>query len=256
MNSEICDALMSAGAGETRARETAKSVAQYGRDIGELRTSLADIKTSLRVIQWMFGSTLAFVVALTWRAFRQPMPEGGFSLVDAQADRGTRLRQVVDPADPRRQRRFCAVLLALFVAVSAPQAAHAEETRGTAEEAQVMVANAIAHYDEMGAEAAIATFNDAPAPRFRDRDLYIFVLDSTGMTLAHGVDQSLVGVNVTGVKDVDGKRFGVEMVESATSQGVWVSYKWSNPVTGAAERKSSWVVRHDDHIFGVGIYEP
>ena len=70
MNSEVYDALVSAGADEAKAREAAKSVAQYDRDISDIRTSLADIKASLRVIQWMFGFTLAFVVALTWRAFQ------------------------------------------------------------------------------------------------------------------------------------------------------------------------------------------
>lgn len=84
MNSEVYDALVSAGADETKAREAAVSVAQYDQDLGDIRTSLADMKTSLadvkvnvaeikgslRVMQWMFGFTLAFVVALTWRAFQ------------------------------------------------------------------------------------------------------------------------------------------------------------------------------------------
>ena len=70
MNSEVYDALLSAGADETKAREAAKSVAQYDNDIGEIKTSLADIKASLRIIRWMSGFTLAFVVALTWQAFR------------------------------------------------------------------------------------------------------------------------------------------------------------------------------------------
>ena len=70
MNSEVYDALIDAGADESKAREAAKSVAQYDTDISDIRPSLADIKASLRIIQWMFGFTLAFVVALTWRAFQ------------------------------------------------------------------------------------------------------------------------------------------------------------------------------------------
>ena len=70
MNSEVYDALINAGADETKAREAAKSVAQYNTDIGHIKTSLADIKASLRVIQWMFGFTPAFVVALTWPVFQ------------------------------------------------------------------------------------------------------------------------------------------------------------------------------------------
>ena len=70
MNSEVYDALLSAGADEVKAREAAKSVAQHDSEIGEIKASLSDIKASLRIIQWMFGFTLAFVVALTWRVFQ------------------------------------------------------------------------------------------------------------------------------------------------------------------------------------------
>ena len=69
-NRKLHDALLSAGADEAKAREAAKSVARYDSDIGDIKTGLADIKASLRIIQWMFGFTLAFVVALTWQAFR------------------------------------------------------------------------------------------------------------------------------------------------------------------------------------------
>ena len=70
MNSEVYDALVSAGADEAKAREAAKSVAQYDSDIGHIKTSLTDIKASVPIIQWMFGFTLAFVVPLAWRVFQ------------------------------------------------------------------------------------------------------------------------------------------------------------------------------------------
>ena len=63
MNCEVYDALIEAGADETKARESAKSVAQYDTDI-------AEIKASLLVLKWMAGFILAFVVALTWRTFQ------------------------------------------------------------------------------------------------------------------------------------------------------------------------------------------
>ena len=67
-----------------------------------------------------------------------------------------------------------AVLVAVLVlALAAPAAAG--DNRGSAEEVQDMVARAIAYYDEMGDEAAVARFNADPAPEFLDRDLYIFV---------------------------------------------------------------------------------
>ena len=63
MNSEVYDALIDAGADETKAREAAKSVAQDDTDI-------AEIKASLLVLKWMSGFILAFVVALAWRVFQ------------------------------------------------------------------------------------------------------------------------------------------------------------------------------------------
>ena len=60
---ELYDALIDAGADESKAREAAKSVARHDTDITE-------IKASLLLLKWMVGFTLAFVVALTWRVFQ------------------------------------------------------------------------------------------------------------------------------------------------------------------------------------------
>ena len=62
MNSEVYAALIDAGASDDKAREAAESVARYDSDI-------AEIKASLLLLKWMVGFTLAFVVALAWRAF-------------------------------------------------------------------------------------------------------------------------------------------------------------------------------------------
>ena len=63
MNSAIHDALVSAGADETRAREAAKSAARYDPDSAEM-------KASPLWVEWMAGITPAFVGALAWRVFR------------------------------------------------------------------------------------------------------------------------------------------------------------------------------------------
>ena len=139
---------------------------------------------------------------------------------------------------------------ALFLTVSAS----ADDDRGTAEEARDMVARAIALYDTVGATEALVKFNTAPSPEFRKGDLYIFVYDPGGMLVAHGVDQSPVGTSYEDIVDETGKKPGIEMWERADGNGVWVDYRWPNPVTGAVEDKSSWVVRHDGYVFGAGIY--
>ncbi len=62
MNSEVYDALLSAGSDEVKAREAAKSVAQYDGDI-------AEIKASMLLVKWMLGFNLAFTIAMIWRVF-------------------------------------------------------------------------------------------------------------------------------------------------------------------------------------------
>ncbi len=134
--------------------------------------------------------------------------------------------------------------------------AQADDHQGTAEEAQAMVAEAIYYFDEVGEEKALAKFNNDPAPMFLDGDLYIFVWNVGGEIVAHAVNQSLVGQNGRDIEDVDGKKFGEEMLEVAGMDGAWVDYKWEDPTTGKVEPKSSWVVYHDGFIFGVGTYKP
>jgi cytochrome c len=130
----------------------------------------------------------------------------------------------------------------------------ADETRGTAEEAQALVAKAIAAYDAKGA----AAFADMMPPNeeFRDRDLYIFVIGPDNRTVAHGRDPGRVGNDISNLADSTGKPFGKEIIETADEQGVWVDYMFRDPLTEQDQQKSSWIVRHDGYIFGCGIYKP
>ncbi|MDE0174396.1 MAG: cache domain-containing protein [Defluviicoccus sp.] len=150
--------------------------------------------------------------------------------------------------------RLRGLAVALLLTFAVPAAAG--ENRGTAEEARDLVACAIAYYDEMGASAAFAKFNHDPAPEFLDRDLYIFVGGRDEGMVAHAVDPSLLGVKYSSFVDADGTRFGEEMREAVTPDGIRVDYKFRNPATGEIERKSSLAVLHDGYIFGVGIYKP
>jgi signal transduction histidine kinase len=43
-------------------------------------------------------------------------------------------------------------------------------------------------------------------------------------------------------------------MDQATEDGVWVDYKWFDPVTRDVMPKTSWVVLHDGYIFGAGVY--
>ena len=130
----------------------------------------------------------------------------------------------------------------------------ADETRGTAEEAQALVAKAIAAYDAKGT----AAFADMmpPSTEFRDRDLYIFVTGPDNIIVVNGQEASLVGFDLAKTVDSKGKAFGKEMIEKANEQGAWIDYVWRDPLTEKDVQKSSWIVRHDGYIFGCGIYKP
>jgi len=144
---------------------------------------------------------------------------------------------------------ICGALLLVLV-----NAALADEMRGTADEAQAMVAKAIAAYDAQGT-AAFAAMNP-PSTEFRDRDLYVFVIGPDNSVVVNGQDASRLGSDLAQVVDSTGKAFGQEMIEKANEQGVWVDYVWRDPLTGKDDQKSSWIVRHDGYIFGCGIYTP
>lgn len=144
--------------------------------------------------------------------------------------------------------RTCAASLVVLIGT-----AMADGARGTAQEAQAMVARAIADYDARGT-AAFAAMNP-PSMEFRDRDLYIFVIGPDNRNVVHGLDPSRIGTDAAQTVDSTGKAFGREIIEKANEQGTWIDYVWRDPLTGKEFQKTSWIVRHDGYIFGCGVYK-
>ena len=62
MLGKLYDALRAAGVPEDKAREAAEEVATFEKDFPE-------IKSDVRVLKWITGTTLAGVLALVIRAF-------------------------------------------------------------------------------------------------------------------------------------------------------------------------------------------
>jgi signal transduction histidine kinase len=91
--------------------------------------------------------------------------------------------------------------------------------------------------------------------RFIDRDLYLLVIDLESCRfVAHGNNPRTLGQG-PGSRDVDGKRFVLEMRDLARKQGQgWVEYKWAHPVTNEVLTKSTYVQRVGDVVIGCGIY--
>lgn len=146
-------------------------------------------------------------------------------------------------------------LLGVILAVAGMGAAWAAD-KGTPDEAVAMVKKAVALIKAKGRDAALAEFNN-PKGAFVDKDLYIFVLDKDGVTLANGVNQRLVGKNVMQLKDADGRFFIKNFLELGDSKGKgWApEYKWSNATTQAMETKQSYVEKVDNLYVGCGVYK-
>ncbi|KJY88474.1 chemotaxis protein [Vibrio neptunius] len=74
-----------------------------------------------------------------------------------------------------------------------------------------------------------------------DGDNYIFVGDADGVQLASGV-LSLLGKNILGLKDSEGKFFVQELYQVAHSGGGFVDYSWKNPDSEALDPKTSYAL--------------
>jgi len=139
-------------------------------------------------------------------------------------------------------------------ATEAPAAAETAPALATFEEASAMLELAVAHYEEVGREQALADFTSGEAP-FVDRDLYVFCYGPDRTISAHGVDATLVGVNFDELRDVDGKAFGTEIWDVGSRPGGGsVAYQWLNPVDGTVEPKISAVRKVGEDVCGVGAY--
>ena len=120
-----------------------------------------------------------------------------------------------------------------------------------AELAQDMVADAIARYREVGT----AVFEEITAgPGYASGEVYVYVVGPDGTNLAHAVNPDLVGQDLSDLQDSAGVFVTRGILDTATPEGAWTVYRFTNPVTGQEEPKHSWVVSHNGLVFGSGYY--
>jgi len=127
--------------------------------------------------------------------------------------------------------------------------------QGTAPEAEAMVKKAVAQIKSAGPEKAYDEITNGKS--FKDRDLYVIVYDLNGKNLAHGANPKLVGKDLIGLKDPDGKPIIKMFSDLAKEKGKgWVEgYKFMNPVTQKMEGKAMYLERVGDTLVGCGIYK-
>lgn len=94
-------------------------------------------------------------------------------------------------------------------------------------------------------------------PDYVQGSLYVDMRDiKTGIVLAHPINPSIVGKDLTDVPDADGKKYRREIIELAAQKGKgWVDYKYKNPITNKIEQKTTYILRVGDVVLEAGIYK-
>lgn len=95
--------------------------------------------------------------------------------------------------------------------------------RATIDEAEALLKKAVAFFKEETKDkdaekikTTLAEFSNKSG-KFIDRDLYIYVIDMTGKMLAHGGNPKMVGGDLSGMKDADGKPLIQNIINAAKS---------------------------------------
>jgi len=140
--------------------------------------------------------------------------------------------------------------------IAAPPEARAD-LRGSDVErrAAALLDRAVAHVEAKGA-AGTADFNRGPT--FIDRDLYVYALRTDGTFLASGGDSAgLIGQNVLGETDLNGRPFFRDIIDQARGFGSGrVEYRWFNPADSRGRPKVALFRRVGDIIVAAGYYPP
>ena len=127
---------------------------------------------------------------------------------------------------------------------------------GTREEAVAMVKRVQEKFQREGAERTFAAVT-AQQKAFRDRDLYVYIMNFDCVIQAHAARQELLGKSLWDFRDQDGIYPARNTVDVAKTKGSgWTDYRWTNPKTGQVEAKSTYVEKlGDGYAVGVGIYK-
>ena len=120
-----------------------------------------------------------------------------------------------------------------------------------------LVDNAVDLIHDKG-EEAFDVLRDK-AGQFLFKDAYVFVLNDSGLVLAHPATPQLEGQNLYDLQDVNGKLFVREMIDLIkTNESGWVEYMWPKPGAEEPSQKSSYIKKaklaEETLVVGSGIY--
>ena len=136
-----------------------------------------------------------------------------------------------------------------------PEPTHVLTTAVTKEQLVSFVNEAAEYAKAQGKEKALSEFSNPNGSFFRG-ELYIYVYDFNGTTIAHPVNPEKIGVNRLNETDAKGNLFIRELRDTALNGSGFVQYYYVNPVhNNTVEPKLGYVVKVDDTWWlGSGIY--
>lgn len=145
-----------------------------------------------------------------------------------------------------------ATTLSLAIAAGSTFAA----TEPTKADAIAMTERGAALIKAKGRQEMVNMIN-ARHPDYVQGSLYIDMRDLyTGIVLAHPINNSIVGKDLTDIPDAGGKKYRREIIELAQKSGKgWVDYHYKNPTNGKIEPKTTYILRVDDVVLEAGIYK-
>ncbi|MCD2515041.1 cache domain-containing protein [Massilia sp. G4R7] len=126
----------------------------------------------------------------------------------------------------------------------------------TEKDAIAMVERGVALVKAKGKDEMMKKINAKDAD-YVQGELYIDMRDlKTGIVLAHPINPSIVGKDLTDVPDANGKKYRREIIDLAAAKGKgWVDYQYKNPSSGKIEPKTTYIQRVDDVVLEAGIYK-
>lgn len=152
-------------------------------------------------------------------------------------------------------RAFVAFGLCLVSIVGAAQQAPVDAYDADTQRANALLVKAVAEYKAKD-DDALAEFSRQGA--YVDGELYIYVVDTSGVMLASGGPSvSLVGKPVVSVLDDDLKAAFQQAISQPDDGTVHsAEYRWWNWQHGKVERKRVFYQRVKDRVISVGYYMP
>ena len=150
-------------------------------------------------------------------------------------------------------KRFIISVLATSLLGAAGIAAAAEGA--TQDEATAMVKKGVAFIKASGKDKGFAEITNKQG-QFVDRDLYLTVYGMDGVVRAHGANDKMVGKNLIGLKDIDGKEFVKERMELAKAKpSFWQDYKFTDPLSKKVLPKTMYCEKLEDFVVCGGVYK-